>query len=125
MQLFNPFDSDLILNAVQADSGLDGKVIASFAHTFDNLALPSKQTVSTGKIDDVLLVQGALAALGIVPQGKLDTSFAATAQVGQGGYTIPFLKLEQKGVPTAYDLGGLQLPHFKRDIGIYRQERIL
>jgi hypothetical protein len=104
---------------------LNGQVIASFAHTFDNLVLPSKQTVSTGKIDDVLLVQGALVALGIVPQGKLDTSFAATAQVGQGGYTIPFLKLEQKGVPTTYDLGGLQLPQFKRNIGMYRQERIL
>jgi hypothetical protein len=30
-------------------------------------------------------------------------------RIGDGGYTIPWLHLEQSGVPTSYDIGGLSL----------------
>ena len=71
--------------------------------------MPPGQTANSGVFGNVLLTQGAVASLGIIPAGELDVSAAVTARVGEGGYEIPFLKLSQRNVPTNYDLGPLSL----------------
>ncbi|KDR75402.1 hypothetical protein GALMADRAFT_553914 [Galerina marginata CBS 339.88] len=107
----NPLNADLIIEFVQSDAGVNGEIFAQFSQAFDNFVVPPGQTVHSGTFDHVLLTQGALAALDIIPLGFLDVSSAATVRVGQGGYQIPFLKLVQPGVPTEYNLAldGLSL----------------
>ena len=96
---------------VQSDAGVNGEVFARFSQGFSSFIVPPGQTVSSGTFDNVLLTQGALASLPIIPLGRLDVSAATTVRVGQGGYQVPWLKIQQKDVPTTYDvaLGGLSL----------------
>lgn len=104
-QVQNPLDTDMVIEFVQADSGLDGTVYAFFGQSFDSFIIPPGQTVGSGLFPNVLLTQGALASLDIIPRGMLDISAVNTVRIGgPGGYQIPWLKLEQKGVPTTYDL---------------------
>lgn len=81
-----------------------GSTFAQFSQGFDSFVVPPGQTVNSGVFGNVLLTQGAIAALGIVPLGVLDIQAGATVRVGQGGYEIPFLQLQQTSVPTQYDL---------------------
>ena len=103
-QVQNPLDADLVIEFVQADAGLDGQVFARFSQGFPSFVVPAGQSVNSGMFGNVLLTQGAIASLGIIPAGKLDVSAAVTVRVGQGGYEVPFLKLSQTGVPTKYDV---------------------
>lgn len=89
---------------MQSDSGVNGEVFAHFSQGFSSFIVPPGQTVSSGTFGNVLLTQGALASLDIIPLGLLDVSAASTVRVGQGGYQIPWLKIEQKNVPTTYNL---------------------
>ncbi|KAF9484474.1 hypothetical protein BDN70DRAFT_872495 [Pholiota conissans] len=100
----NPLDADLVLEFVQSDAGVNGETFAQFSQGFDSFVVPPGQTVNSGVFGNVLLTQGAIASLDIIPLGFLDVQAAATVRVGQGGYQIPFLKLQQQGVPTTYDL---------------------
>ncbi|KAF8160985.1 hypothetical protein B0H34DRAFT_699004 [Crassisporium funariophilum] len=100
----NPLDADLVLEFVQSDAGVNGEIFAQFSQPFSSFIVPPGQSVHSGMFDNVLLTQGAIASLEIIPLGVLDVSAAATVRVGQGGYQIPFLKLEQKNVPTTYNL---------------------
>lgn len=101
----NPLDADMVIEFVQSDSGLDGITYAFFRQSFDNFVIPPGQTVSSGVFDNVLLPQGAIASLDIIPRGVLDINAANTVRLGgKGGYEIPWLQLKQTNVPTTYDL---------------------
>jgi len=89
-----------VFELVQSDAGVDGEVFARFTQGFSSFIVPPGQTVSSGTFDNVLLTQGALASLPIIPLGRLDVSAATTVRVGQGGYQVPWLKIQQKDVPT-------------------------
>jgi hypothetical protein len=108
--LHNSLDAPLKVLFVQNDAGVNGEIFSHFEHAFDNFVIGPGQTVNSGDIPNVLLTQGAIATLGIVGD-PLDLASAVTAQIGDGGYTIPWLQLQQSAVPTNYDLdlGGLSL----------------
>ncbi len=74
------------------------------------LSFPRDKTVNSGVFPNVLLTQGAIASLAIIPLGVLDVQAGATVLVGDGGYQIPFLQLQQTNVPTQYDLDLLLSP---------------
>ncbi|KAG6878541.1 hypothetical protein C0993_004439 [Termitomyces sp. T159_Od127] len=90
----------------QPDNANDttAQTYAAFTQHFDSFVVPPGQTVNSGTVPNVLLVQGAMASLGIIPLGELDVAAASTLRIGQGGYQIPWLKLNQKAVPTTYNL---------------------
>ncbi|KAF5386260.1 hypothetical protein D9615_002421 [Tricholomella constricta] len=100
----NPLDADLIIEFVQSDAGVDGITYAHFGQSFSSFVVPPGQTVNSGDFPNVLLTQGAIPSLEIIPLGILDVSAATTVRVGQGGYQVPWLKLSQKAVPTEYNL---------------------
>lgn len=101
----NPLDTDMVIEFVQTNGGLDGLTYAFFTQSFSSFVIPAGQTVGSGLFDNVLLTQGAIASLDIIPRQMLDISAANTLKIGGvGGYEIPWLKLEQKSVPTTYDL---------------------
>ncbi|KAF9047294.1 hypothetical protein BJ165DRAFT_1464966 [Panaeolus papilionaceus] len=104
----NPLDADLVIDFVQADGGVNGEIFAQFSQGFDNFVVPAHGTASSGIFGNVLLPQGAIASLDIIPLGILDIASGVTVRVrnpgGSGGYEVPFLKLNQAAVPTTYDL---------------------
>ncbi|KAL0956087.1 hypothetical protein HGRIS_002255 [Hohenbuehelia grisea] len=100
----NPFDTDLVIEFVQSDSGVNGEIFAHFEQPFDSFVIPPGQTVNSGTFPNVLLTQGALASLEIIPLGILDIGAVSTVRLGRGGYQVPWLHLDQKAVPTNYDL---------------------
>ncbi|KAF8894927.1 hypothetical protein CPB84DRAFT_1848428 [Gymnopilus junonius] len=100
----NPLDTDLVIEFVQSDAGVNGEIFAQFSQPFDSFVVPPGQQVHSGEFGHVLLTQGALASLDIIPLGFLDVASAVTVRIGQGGYQVPFLKLSQPGVPTIYTL---------------------
>ncbi|KAJ7928639.1 hypothetical protein B0H13DRAFT_1968281 [Mycena leptocephala] len=100
----NPLDTDLVVEFVQSNSGEFNETFAFFAEPIENFVIPAHGTANSGTINNVLLTQGAIASLAIIPDEKLDIQAAATVQVGQGGYTIPWLQLVQFSVPTTYTL---------------------
>ncbi|KAJ7874667.1 hypothetical protein B0H14DRAFT_3551962 [Mycena olivaceomarginata] len=100
----NPLDTDLVVEFVQSNSGEFNETFAFFAEPIENFVIPAHGTANSGTIQNVLLTQGAIASLAIIPDGKLDIFAAATVRVGQNGYTIPWLQLVQFSVPTAYQL---------------------
>ncbi|THU92088.1 hypothetical protein K435DRAFT_672777 [Dendrothele bispora CBS 962.96] len=117
IDLFNPLDAPLHVLFVQSDAGVNGEIFAHFEHQFDSFVVSPGQTVNSGDLPNVLLTQGTLNSLDIIPLGKIDTFSAVTAQVGDGGYVVPWLQLTQPGVPTTYslDIAGLDvgLPKLK------------
>ncbi|KAJ7251753.1 hypothetical protein B0H12DRAFT_1234031 [Mycena haematopus] len=100
----NPLDTDLVVEFVQSNSGEFNETFAFFAEPIENFVIPAHGTANSGTINNVLLTQGAIASLAIIPDQKLDIQAAATVRVGQNGYTIPWLQLVQFSVPTTYDL---------------------
>ncbi|KAJ3935156.1 MAG: hypothetical protein NXY57DRAFT_958402 [Lentinula lateritia] len=114
VDIFNPTDAELQVLAIQSTGSIDGTVYAQFSTTFDSYLIPAGQTVNSGEIDHVLLTQGAIASLGIIGE-NLDVAAANTIQVGVGGYTLPWLKINQLDVPTTYtlDIAGLTLGQLK------------
>ncbi|KAF5389363.1 hypothetical protein D9757_004389 [Collybiopsis confluens] len=114
VDIFNPTDATLNILTVQGTGSIDGTVYSQFTANFDSFQIPPGQTVNSGEIDNVLLTQGAINSLGIVGE-NLDVGAANTIQVGVGGYTLPWLQINQPNVPTTYtlDLVGLTLAQFK------------
>jgi hypothetical protein len=102
IDLANPLDSDLTINFLQSDAGVDGTTYAHVDFAFDpGFVVPAHGIANTGMIPNVLLVQGVLASLGIIPLGELDVFSAITNQVGRDtGYQIPWLQYSQMTVPT-------------------------
>ena len=83
---------------------MNGEIFAHFDQAFDNFVVPAHGSANSGTFGNVLLTQGALASLGIIPLGELDIAAALTVEIGVGGYSIPWLKLSQPHVPTTYSL---------------------
>ncbi|KAG6813669.1 hypothetical protein H0H92_008517 [Tricholoma furcatifolium] len=102
--LTNPLDADLVIEFVQSDSGVNGETYAFFGQAFDSFIVPPGQTVNSGDIPNVLLTQGVAASLSLIAIGELDVSARTTVRVGQGGYQVPWLLLQQTGVPATYSL---------------------
>lgn len=102
----NPLDTDMVIEFVQSEGSVNGTVYAFFGQRFEGgLVVPSGETVNSGVFGNVLLTQGAIASLDIVPLGVLDISAGTTIRIGSpGGYEIPWLEFSQKNVPTSYDL---------------------
>ncbi|KAG5646292.1 hypothetical protein DXG03_003889 [Asterophora parasitica] len=101
----NPLDTELALEFVQSDAGVNGLTYAAFGQGFPSFVVPAGATVNSGDIPNVLLTQGAIPSLDIIPLQYLDVSAAATVRVGgKGGYEVPWLKLSQEKVPTEYNL---------------------
>lgn len=74
----NPTDADLVIQFVQADGSVNGTIFAHFDQAFDNFVVPAHGTANSGTFGNVLLTQGALNSLGIIPGGVLDISAAQT-----------------------------------------------
>lgn len=89
---------------MQSDAGVLGLTYARFGQAFESFTVPPGQTVNSGRFPDVLLTQGAIASLDIIPLGYLDIWSAVTLRVGENGYQIPWLKLQQNHVDTHYEL---------------------
>ncbi|THH12496.1 hypothetical protein EW146_g7640 [Bondarzewia mesenterica] len=100
----NPLDTELTIEFSQVDSGVDGQIYAHFEEAFQSFTIPAKGTANSGTFGNVLLTQGALASLGIIPLGELDVFAVTTVRIGSGGYQMPWLHLTQSGVPTTYQL---------------------
>ncbi|KAF8971797.1 hypothetical protein BDZ97DRAFT_1146098 [Flammula alnicola] len=106
----NPLPIELTLDSVNAQAGVNGTVFATFNHTFPTpgLVVPPLSTVNSGTIDNVLLTQGAIASLAIIPLGVLDLNTNAQVRAftinGALGIPIPLDGLKQSSVPTNYDL---------------------
>lgn len=103
-KVHNPLNADLVLEVVQSDAGVNGEIFAQFSQPFSSFVVPPGHTVNSGTFGNVLLTQGAIASLGIIPLGILDIAAASTVQIGRGGYKVPWLKLNQRSVPTTYNL---------------------
>ncbi|KAF9479402.1 hypothetical protein BDN70DRAFT_878779 [Pholiota conissans] len=107
----NPLIIELTLDKVDAIATINGTTYASFTHTFPKpgLVVPPLGTKNSGKIDNVLLTQGAIASLDIIPLGYLDlpdTNANVRAATIKGALGIPLslTGLKQKNVTTVYDL---------------------
>ncbi|KAI0643298.1 hypothetical protein C8Q79DRAFT_1012595 [Trametes meyenii] len=98
----NPLDTDMEIQFTQVDSGLDNVTYAHFDQAFDSFIVPAKGSANSGSVKNVVLTQGALASLGIIPVGKLDIFSTATVKIGE--YTIPWLHLTTLQAPTDYHL---------------------
>ena len=83
---------------------MNGEVFARFGQAFDNFVVPAKGTANSGTFGNVLLTQGALASLPIIPLGYLDIGAAQTVQINSGGYELPWMQIKQDHVPTTYSL---------------------
>ncbi|KAJ7589542.1 hypothetical protein C8J56DRAFT_1049188 [Mycena floridula] len=108
--LKNPLIFELTLDSVTSTAGVNGTVFASFEHRFSPpLVLPILGTATSGVIDNVLLTQGAIASLDIIPLGVLDlidTDVNARVATIDGILGIPLVitGLKQAGIPTTYNL---------------------
>ncbi|KAJ3715034.1 hypothetical protein FB446DRAFT_323680 [Lentinula raphanica] len=106
----NPLIIELTLDKVSSIAGVNNTVYASFNHTFDPpVVVRPLETADSGTIDNVLLVQGAINSLNIIPLGELDLmdvniSVRAATIDGFGGIPIPINGLKQSDVPTTYTL---------------------
>ncbi|KAF9484472.1 hypothetical protein BDN70DRAFT_122528 [Pholiota conissans] len=100
----NPLDTEITLEFVQSDASIRGTTYAQFSQPFSGFTVQPGETANSGVFDNVYLTQGAYNSLDIIADGYLDIRAAATIRVGPNGYGIPWLKLNQDGVPTSYDL---------------------
>ena len=98
----NPLDTDMEILFTQVDSGVNGETYAHFDQPFDSFVIPAHSTANSGSVPNVLLTQGAIASLGIIPLGELDVFSVATVKIGP--YTIPWLHLTTLDVKTDYHL---------------------
>ncbi|KAJ3920315.1 hypothetical protein F5877DRAFT_77217 [Lentinula edodes] len=100
----------MTLETVSALTGVNGTAFMSFNHTFDPpVVVPILGTADSGTIDNVLMVQGTINSLNIIPLGELDIlDMNITARIGSlggvGGIPLPFNGLTQSDVPTTYSL---------------------
>ncbi|KAJ3903318.1 hypothetical protein F5879DRAFT_162444 [Lentinula edodes] len=106
---------EMTLETVSALTGVNGTAFMSFNHTFDPpVVVPVLGTADSGTIDNVLMVQGTINSLNIIPLGELDIlDMNITARIGSlggiGGIPLPFNGLTQSDVPTTYSLQTLSV----------------
>ncbi|KAK2467793.1 hypothetical protein APHAL10511_000088 [Amanita phalloides] len=110
IDLYNPLGAEIVIDLIQADASVGGQTYAEFTQPFSKFVVPPGATVNSGVFDHVLLTQGWENSLSIIPLSYLDITAANTVQIGGAtGYHIPWLKIEQKHVPTTYTLQGINL----------------
>ncbi|CAA7268439.1 unnamed protein product [Cyclocybe aegerita] len=108
--IHNPLLIELTIDRVVSQAGLNGTVYASFDHTFETpFIIKGTQTANSGTIPNVLLTQGALASLDIIPYGVQDLInvdvYARVATInGKIGIPLPIKGLKQANVPASYEL---------------------
>ncbi|KAG6864809.1 hypothetical protein C0991_007032 [Blastosporella zonata] len=69
----NPLPLELTIDRVVSSAGLNGTVFATFDQTFAKpVVVPILGTKNSGTFGNVLLTQGAIASLDIIPAGELD-----------------------------------------------------
>ncbi|TFY72142.1 hypothetical protein EVG20_g865 [Dentipellis fragilis] len=100
----NPLDTDMTIEFSQVDSGVNGETYAHFDQSFSGFTIPAHGTANSGTFGHVVLTQGALNSLGIIPLGELDVFSVSVVRMGDGGYEIPWLHITQLHVPTTYSL---------------------
>ncbi|KAJ7238762.1 hypothetical protein B0H12DRAFT_1237768 [Mycena haematopus] len=106
----NPLIFELTLDSVSSTAGINGTVYASFNHTFSHpVVVPPLGTANSGVVPDVLLTQGAIASLDIIPLGFLDLinvdiNLRALTIDGALGIPLVITGLHQKNVTTTYTL---------------------
>ncbi|KAK1225336.1 hypothetical protein PQX77_011754 [Marasmius sp. AFHP31] len=106
----NPTDQEITLEQFTGTAGVNETTYMAFNHTFSQpLVIPAAGDAASEVIPDVLLTQGAIASLDIIPLGILDLLDATLAirtgsVAGQGGEPGSINGLKQSGIPTTYDL---------------------
>ncbi|VDC06712.1 unnamed protein product [Peniophora sp. CBMAI 1063] len=108
----NPLPFELTIDSISTDAGVNNTVYASFSHTFPSdqkLVVPALGTASSGVFGNVILVQGAIASLDIIPLGYLDILNAdANLRLltinGELGIPLEVDGLKQSDVPATYSL---------------------
>jgi hypothetical protein len=76
----NPLDTELVIELAQSDAKVNGETFARFTQPFSSFVVPAHSTANSGTFPHVLLVQGALASLGIIPLAFLDISAATSVR---------------------------------------------
>ncbi|KAJ7612663.1 hypothetical protein FB45DRAFT_302356 [Roridomyces roridus] len=110
VEVQNPLPFELTLDTVSSTAGINNTVFASFNHTFSTgIVVPPFGKAQTGVIDNVLLTQGAVATLAIIPLGfldllEVDTNVRALTIDGLLGVPLSITGLHQKNVSTLYFL---------------------
>ncbi|KAF9011322.1 hypothetical protein BDQ17DRAFT_1345950 [Cyathus striatus] len=106
----NPLPIELTVDRIDSSAGINNTVFATFNHTFSPpLVVPILGTKNSGNISNVLLTQGAIASLAIIPLGFLDlintnVDLRAGTIFGQLGIPVPIDGLKQSHVPTNFTL---------------------
>ncbi|KAG6836005.1 hypothetical protein H0H93_012339 [Arthromyces matolae] len=106
----NPLPFELSIDRVVSSAGLNGTVFAQFDQTFSSpIVIPPFGTKNSGTFGNVLLTQGATAALNIIPAQELDLShtnvFVRAASIdGILGFPLEIDGLKQANVPATYDI---------------------
>lgn len=72
-----------MIEFVQADGLVNGEIYAHFDQAFSSFIIPPGQTVNSGTFSNVVLTQGALASLGIIPLGYMDVQSVATTRYAE------------------------------------------
>ncbi|KAJ4490226.1 hypothetical protein J3R30DRAFT_48548 [Lentinula aciculospora] len=106
---------EMTLNTVSLLAGVNDTAFMSFNHTFDPpVVIPALGTADSGTIDNVLMVQGTINSLDIIPLAELDIlDMNVTIHVasigGVGGIPITTNGLTETDVPTTYSLQTLSV----------------
>ncbi|KAJ7760108.1 hypothetical protein DFH07DRAFT_957759 [Mycena maculata] len=106
----NPLIFELTIDQVSSTAGINGTEYAAFNYTFPTpVVVPPLGTANSGSIPNVLLTQGAIASLNIIPLGYLDllnvnVNVRALTIDGKLGIPLVITGLHQNNVSTTYNL---------------------
>lgn len=67
-----------MIEFIQADGLINGEIYAHFDQAFSNFVIPPGETVHSGTFSNVVLTQGVVASLGIIPFGYMDVQTVST-----------------------------------------------
>ncbi|KAH7101303.1 hypothetical protein BKA62DRAFT_830342 [Auriculariales sp. MPI-PUGE-AT-0066] len=106
----NPLPIELTIDSISSKASVNGTVYVDFTHTFTPpLIVPILGTANSGNITNVLLVQGAIPSLDIIPLGYVDlpdtdAKVRAATILGHLGIPIELDNLKQTNVTATYTL---------------------
>ncbi|KIL68938.1 hypothetical protein M378DRAFT_21838 [Amanita muscaria Koide BX008] len=101
--VYNPLETDITIEYIQAEAIVNGKIYAQFSQAFQSFTIPAGATVNSGVVDNAFLTRGAINSLYIISLGSVDVDSRSTIRIGSsGGYQIPWLPIQEKHVPATY-----------------------
>ncbi|KAF8585455.1 hypothetical protein K439DRAFT_1043754 [Ramaria rubella] len=106
----NPLPFEITIDQVSSQGLVNSIVFAEFTQQFpgSSFIVPPLGSANSGTFGNVLLTQGALNSLSIIPLGVLDLAANVSLRVatidGLLGLPIPLDGLKQQSVPTSYTL---------------------